>query len=218
MLEGQEWQSLSCRSCDTGRVLRPFRASDGQKAKLFAAASEAPRSNLQLLTLTNGLLGNSPRGFAHDLFRSEIGTGLHIFNRAREAFGRWEQFDLGWVQVMNPSAKLLAGELVAVEVHTACLWSLNFNRVAEVVNSPTRFGFMYTTTAFHIEEGQERFVIDFVPISESVSYLTEAVSRPRHPLARIGYPFSRAMQHRFMRDSHARMKLSVSDADADCGA
>jgi hypothetical protein len=49
---------------------------------------------------------------------------------------------------------------------------------------------MYTTTAFHIEEGQERFVIGFDPENESVSYLLEAISRPRHILARIGVTLS----------------------------
>ena len=101
---------------------------------------------------------------------------------------------------MNPMAKISPGELVAVEAHTAYLWSINFSRVVEVVESPTRFGFMYTTTAVYVEEGQERFVDRLHPGSESVLHLLEAVSRPRHILARIGYPLSRAMQHRFARD------------------
>jgi uncharacterized protein (UPF0548 family) len=175
----------------------------------LATARDATSSSPHLLTLTGGLLGTPPKGFVHDLSSSELGRGLHIFVAAREAFQRWEQFDLGWVQVVDPTIKVAPGELVAVEAHTACLWSISFNRVVEIVDSPTRFGFMYTTTAAHVEEGQERFVIHFDPESESVSYLIEAVSRPRHFLARIGYPFSRAMQHRFARDSHTRMGRCV---------
>jgi uncharacterized protein (UPF0548 family) len=190
-------------------VLQPFRTSEAQKEKLLAAAREAPPSSPHLLTLTDGPLGSPPKGFAHDLSRSEIGRGLHVFAAAREAFRRWEQFDLGWVRVMNPMAKIAPGELVALEAHTAYLWSISFNRIVEVVDGPARFGFMYTTTAFHVEEGQERFVIDFDPGSESVSYLLEAVSRPRHILARIGYPISRAMQHRFAKDSHARIRRCI---------
>src|SRR6202044_2489346 len=136
----------------------------------LTAAREAPPSSPPLLTLTDGLLGTPPRGFAHDLSRSQIGRGPHVFEAAREAFRRWHQFDLGWVQVVNPMAKIAPGELVAVGAHTACLWSISFSRVVEVVDSPARFGFMYTTTAFHVEEGQERFVIDFDPESQSVSY------------------------------------------------
>ena len=100
---------------------------------------------------------------------------------------------------------------MAVEAHTAYLWSMNINRILEVVDSPTRFGFLYSTTALHVEEGQERFVIEFDTASESVFYLIEALSRPRHILARIGYPFSRAMQHRFGRDSHTRMRSCLLD-------
>jgi uncharacterized protein (UPF0548 family) len=177
----------------------------------MAAAREATPSSPQLLTAAGGSSGTPPKGFVHDLSHSEIGSGLRVFQAAREAFQQWEEFDLGWVRVVNPTAKIAPGELVAVEAHTACFWSINFSRVVEVLDSPTRFGFMYATTAFHVEEGQERFVIDFDPESESVSYLIEAVSRPRHPLARIGYPFSRAMQHRFARDSHARMRCGVLD-------
>jgi uncharacterized protein (UPF0548 family) len=190
-------------------VFRPKRASRDEAEKLLAAARDAAPSSPHLLTLTGGLLGGPPKGFVHDLSRSELGRGLDIFAAAREAFQRWAQFDLGWVQVINPTIKIAAGELVGVEAHTAWLWSINFSRVVEIVDSATRFGFMYTTTAFHVEEGQERFVIQFDPESESVSYLIEAVSRPRHFLARIGYPFSRAMQHRFARDSHARMGRCV---------
>jgi uncharacterized protein (UPF0548 family) len=109
----------------------------------------------------------------------------------------------------EPDCQDRAGEVVAVEAHTAYLWSINFSRIVEIVDSPTRFGFMYATTALHVEEGQERFVIDFDPESGSVSYLIEAVSRPRHILARLGYPFSRAMQHRFARDSHARIRHCI---------
>jgi uncharacterized protein (UPF0548 family) len=189
-------------------VLGPFRASEDEKTRLFAAVREAATDSPQLLTLT-GLLGRPPRGFAHDFSSSQLGKGLPAFAAAREAFRRWEQFDLGWVGVVNAVPRIALGELVAVEAHTAFLWSINFSRVVEVVDSPTRFGFMYTTTAFHVEEGQERFVIDFDPESESVTYLIEAVSRSRHLLARIGYPFSRATQHRFARDSHARMRRCV---------
>jgi uncharacterized protein (UPF0548 family) len=192
-------------------MFRLTRAKEHERENLLAAAREAPLSSPHLLTLENGLLGTPPRGFVHDRSRSHIGQGEQAFGAARELFRRWEQFNLGWVQVANPLPKVLPGELVAVEAHTVCLWSMNISRIVEVVDSPTRFGFMYTTTAYHVEEGQERFVIEFDTASESVFYLIEAISCPRHVLARIGYPFSRAMQRRFARDSHSRMSRSVQD-------
>ncbi|HTV06989.1 MAG TPA: DUF1990 domain-containing protein [Acidobacteriaceae bacterium] len=176
------------------------------------AASQAPVSSPNLLTLGGGLHRNLPSGFAHDLCRSEIGRGGRAFEAARLAIQKWKQFDLGWVRVINPYLEISSGELVAVEAHTVCFWSINFSRVVEVVNRPAQFGFMYTTTALHVEEGQERFVIEFDSERESVFYVIEAISRPRHVLARIGYPISRAMQHRFQRDSTARMKRAVLES------
>lgn len=187
-------------------MFRLTRPNEQEIEKLLAAACDAPVSSPNLLSLPDGPLGTPPFGFAHDVSRTEIGRGEREFALAREAFHRWEQFGLGWVRIANPYPKIIAGELVAVEAHTAGLWSINFSRVVEVVESPTRYGFMYATTALHVEEGQERFVIEFDPESELVFYLIEAISRPRHVFARLGYPISRAMQRRFRRDSAARMK------------
>ena len=194
-----------------GFVFRLTRPSEKERERLLAAAREAPVSSPNLLTLAGGPIGTPLWGFAHDLLRSEIGRGEPAFAAAREAFQRWEQFDLGWVRIANPHPKISPEELVAVEAHTAGLWSINFSRVVEVVDSPTRFGFMYATTSSHVEEGQERFLLEFDPESESVFYLIEAISRPRHILARIGYPISRVMQRRFRRDSIARMKRCIAD-------
>jgi uncharacterized protein (UPF0548 family) len=193
-------------------VFRLTRASKEKREKLLAAARQLPPSSPNVLTLADGLVETLPRGFAHDLSRSQIGQGQNAFAATREAFQKWEQFSLGWVRIANPIPKVAPGELVAVEAHTACLWSINFSRIVEIVDSPTRFGFMYTTTALHIEEGQERFLVEFELESGSVHYLIEAISRPRHILARVGYPFSRATQHRFARDSHARMGRCVLEA------
>ena len=181
-------------------------ANQREKEKLFTFAQQVSLSSPLLLTLTDGPVGTLPKGFVHDFSRTELGRGRDVFVAACKAFEKWEQFDLGWVRVANGVPIVVPGELVAVEVHTALLWSINFSRIVETVDTPTRFGFIYTTTALHVEEGQERFVLEFDAQSESVHYLIEAVSRPRHMLARVAYPFSRAMQHRFARDSHARMQ------------
>ena len=137
-----------------------------------------------------------------------------MFLAAREAIQRWEQFNLGWVRIANSNPKIARGELVAVEARTLYLWSINFSRIVDVIDSPTRFGFMYATTALHVEEGQERFLIEFDSESGAVFYLIEAISRPRHAIARIMYPISRAMQHRFQRDSIANLKRCVAGAES----
>jgi uncharacterized protein (UPF0548 family) len=159
-----------------------------------------------LMRLREGLVSKLPWGFAHDVSLSEIGRGEDAFARARLALEQWTQFDLGWVRVANPGAYVREGELVAVEAHTAGLWSLSLSRITETVDTPEMFGFLYATTAMHVEEGQERFIIEFDRLSKRVRYLIEAVSRPRQLLARVAWPFARAMQHKFARDSHASMK------------
>jgi len=138
-----------------------------------------------------------------------IGHGEAAFIAARTAFKQWRHFDLGWVRVANPTARIALGELVAVEAHAAGLWSLNLSRITETIDTPTRYGFLYATTRRHVEEGQERFLIEFDPDTGDIFYLIEAVSRPRHSLARLAWPYSRAMQHRFARESHARMRRAA---------
>ena len=120
-------------------MFRLTRASKYEKEKLLVVAREAPLSSPHLLTLTDGPLGTPPRGFVHDLSRSHIGQGQRAFAAAREAFQRWEQFDLGWVRIAVPVPKVVPGELAAVEAHTACLWSISLNRIVEVVGQPNSF-------------------------------------------------------------------------------
>ncbi|HEY2859767.1 MAG TPA: DUF1990 domain-containing protein, partial [Terracidiphilus sp.] len=155
-------------------------------ASQVAAAIHLPPSCPSLLSLEHGFDGSRlPSGFAHDYSRSVIGQGEVVFGAARDAFRRWAQFDLGWVHVANPTAGIAVGQIVAIQAHTATLWSLNFSRVTETVDTPARFGFLYATTHRHIEEGQERFLIEYDSASGEVSYTLEAVSRPRHPAARL---------------------------------
>ena len=179
----------------------------------IATAHNLPIATPVLLTLSGGLIAaHTPRTFAHDFSQSELGRGPDIFARARHAFSTWTQFDLGWVRIANPETRIDVGSIVAVEVHAGGLWSLNLNRIMETIDSPTQFGFLYATTKLHVEEGQERFLLEYDPRSQTVTYLLEAISRPRHPLARLAYPFTRAMQHRFATESRLRMRLTAPHA------
>ena len=192
-------------------MLRLTKTNSASLEALVELARDVAPSSPSLLALSNGLLGYPPHGFVHDLSRTDLGSGETLFRAGREAFQRWEQFDLGWVRIANSRPAINPGELVAVEAHTTFVWSVNFSQITEVIDTSSRFGFLYTTTTIHVEEGQERFVLEYDADNGRVSYLIEAVSRPRHFLARIAYPFSRAMQHRFARDSHSRMRRAVMD-------
>jgi uncharacterized protein (UPF0548 family) len=124
---------------------------------------------------------------------------------AKVAFERWAMFNLGWVCVANPEASIAPGQIVAVEVHALRLWSLNLSRITQVVDTPARFGFVYSTTTMHVEQGEERFLLEFDSSSGDVSYMLDAISRPRSALAWLGFPVTRSFQHRFARGSRRRM-------------
>ncbi|MGO9272051.1 MAG: DUF1990 family protein [Terriglobia bacterium] len=60
----------------------------------------------------------------------------------------------------------------------------------------------------HPEIGEERFTVEFHPDDQTVWYDIYARSRP-HPLARLAYPITRALQKRFARDSKSAMQTAV---------
>jgi len=58
------------------------------------------------------------------------------------------------VRVANPSALVALGQPVAVEAQTLGLWTLNVSRIVEVIDTPLQYGFVYATSALHVEEGK----------------------------------------------------------------
>jgi len=150
-----------------------------------------------------------PNGFVLDRLSTQIGDGKEAFQRAIQAFQSWTHFDLGWARVANAAAPIEMGRIVAVEVRSLGLWSLNLSQIVAVIQTGNRFGFIYKTAPSHVEEGEERFEVILDSRSGGVWYETEAVSRPRDLMALLGYPLTRAFQHRFARDSHRRMRGAV---------
>ena len=169
--------------------------------KTLSLASPDPKASLPFL-------------FHHDLSKTVLGQGDPAFSAARQALAGWKMFDLGWVRVANAKAPIAKGELVAVEASTLGLWTLNVSRILEAIDKPGRFGFIYATTELHVEDGEERFLLEMDPDSGAVTYTLQAVSRPRDNFARLGWPITRAFQHRFARDSHRRMQ-QLTNAAAD---
>jgi uncharacterized protein (UPF0548 family) len=180
--------------------------------RIAAARSVPPFKSSYLLMERGWRVEEIPFGFAHDETRSRLGSGERIFASAKRAFECWAQFDLGWVRVANPSATIAVGEIIAVETESLGLWALNLSRIVASIDSENLFGFIYATTALHIEEGEERFLLRFDHATGDTWYELEAVSRPRSKLARIGYPITRAFQHKFAGDSHRRMANEVGKA------
>jgi uncharacterized protein (UPF0548 family) len=143
-----------------------------------------------------------------DRYRVRLGEGPEAYAQAIEALRGWWQFDLGWVRLCWPDTPIEAGATVGVLARHYGFWSLNTARIVYVIEESgevERFGFGYGTLPGHGERGEERFLIEWSREDDSVHYEVFAFSRPNHPLAWPGYPFARALQRRFARDSKRAM-------------
>ncbi|MDQ3253124.1 MAG: DUF1990 domain-containing protein, partial [Acidobacteriota bacterium] len=65
----------------------------------------------------------------------------------------------------------------------------------------------------HSEQGEERFTIER-RADDTVWYELFAFAKPKHILARVGYPLTRLVQKRFARDSGEAMRAAVADTPA----
>ena len=149
-----------------------------------------------------------PKGYVVDRYRVKLGEGEEAYGRARNALRSWRQFDLGWVSLQPVGAPIEVGTTVAVLASHIGFWSLNSARIIYLVEEGgdvERFGFAYGTLPGHAERGEERFLVEHDRRSGAVSYDVFAFSRPNQPLAWLGYPFARALQRRFARDSKGAM-------------
>jgi uncharacterized protein (UPF0548 family) len=154
-----------------------------------------------------------PAGHVVDRTRVKLGEGARTFAAARAALGRWEHFRLGWAETWPPDVPIQAGQVVAVIARLCGLWWLNACRIVYVVDEEgpvKRYGFAYGTLPGHAESGEERFTVEWRPQDDAVWYDILAFSRPRHVLARLGYPWARRVQKRFAGDSAAAMRRAVA--------
>ena len=149
-----------------------------------------------------------PANYNVDHNRIQLGHGEATYKRAVAALKEWRHFDLGWVTIVPRGVVIEVGATVAVKARAFGTWSLNACRVVYVIEEARRFGFAYGTLPGHVECGEERFLIEWLP-DDTVWYDILAFSRPRHPLVKLGYPLARKLQKQFARESLNRMKLAA---------
>ncbi len=158
--------------------------------------------------------GRPPSGYTTDHNRIRLGEGEEVFARAVKAIRQWKMFDMPWIQLCWPDAPIEEGATVAVLVSQLGFWSMNASRIVYVIDengSDKKFGFAYGTLVQHAERGEERFSVEFHSKDQSVWYDVCAFSKPNF-LARLAYPFTRAMQKRFARDSMSGMQKAVNNS------
>ncbi len=188
-----------------------LRRPAGETIQAFLAAQAR-------LDLTYAAVGATaaapPAGYVVDHTRIKLGDGEKVFAAARAALETWQQFRLGWLEALPTDTPIKEGQVVAVLARSIGRWWLNACRIVAVVNddgSVKRFGFAYGTLPDHAGSGEERFLVEWDRREGGVYYDILAFSRPRHFLARLGYPWVRRVQKRFGRESAAAMRRAVAD-------
>jgi uncharacterized protein (UPF0548 family) len=66
-----------------------------------------------------------PEGYVTDHNRIQLGQGIATFERAKVAVKNWKMFDMSWVELCWPDARLEPGASVAVLIAHLGFWSLN---------------------------------------------------------------------------------------------
>jgi uncharacterized protein (UPF0548 family) len=156
----------------------------------------------------------APSGYVLDHNRIQLGQGRADFDRAKDAIRQWKMFDIAWLELFWPDTPIAAGATVAIATSHLGFWSLHAARIVYTIEEGgalERFGFAYGTLPDHAEMGEERFTVDFHPDDESVWFDLYAFSRP-HLLARMAFPYTRALQKKFASDSKDAMQKAVRDA------
>jgi len=148
-------------------------------------------------------------GFVKDHNRILLGHGEECFERAKQAIRAWQMFKLGWVQVADSSAPVAVGTQSCVIAKSFGLWTTHCCRIVYTIDesesSVQQFGFAYGTLPAHAERGEERFLVQWDTVEDSVWYDLLAFSSPNSLLAKIGYPVVRRLQKRFAHDSKQAM-------------
>lgn len=152
---------------------------------------------------------NSYPFWNRDHNRTLIGNGDRTYKSAYAAIQTWKMFDIPWIELHANSTFICKDLNVAILVHHLGFWSLNAARIVYIIQESERFGFAYGTLQEHGEMGEERFSVDINPSTGDVHYDILAVSRPRHLMAMLGYPYTRYLQKCFALESMLAMKRSV---------
>jgi len=153
-----------------------------------------------------------PAGYDVDHNRSLIGHGASDFGAAKRAIDQWKMFDFEWVRLFNSNTPNVPGKNVAMVARHMGFYSINGCRIVYLLNETDkvqRYGFAYGTLTCHNETGEERFSVELHSKTGEVWYDLFAFSKPKHPLARIGYFYSRYLQKEFAKASMNAMKRAV---------
>ncbi|WP_395142070.1 DUF1990 family protein [Armatimonas sp.] len=153
-------------------------------------------------------------GYDNDYNKICLGEGAEVFRSACDALRRWEHFPKGWVRIGAGIPPIHEGQKVAMLARAFGLIWISAAQIVYTIQEPRRFGFAYGTLSAHVECGEERFLIEWLP-DNTVWYSLTAFSRPRRWFIRLGYPLARHLQKRFVRDSFTMLQNRVKSGHVE---
>ncbi len=158
----------------------------------------------------------APPGYPINHHRGRLGEGTEVFARAVTAVRSWKMYDLSWTKLCWPDAPIAEGTVVGVVGYHFGIWSMNACRIAYVIEEEDsllrRYGFAFGTLPGHVEQGEERFTVEWHAADDSVWYEIFTYARPGPVLVRVGYPVVRLIQRRFAAHSLRSMAAAVEQA------
>ena len=162
-------------------------------------------------SLTYSPVGNSLGGVTPDGLRRHrwsVALPADCFDRASESIRSWEVHRGADLSVLA-DGPLEVGTNVAMGAPLPVGFVDVTCRVVAVVDEPDRRGFAYGTLPVHPEGGEEAFVI--VRDDSGVRFEIEAVSKPRHPLARLVPPVADRLQNQAVQRYLSAMTTLVNE-------
>lgn len=135
-----------------------------------------------------------PSVYHHDHWSTELPAGEATFDVASALIFDWG-VQRGAGLVVCATGPPRVGEVVALSARLPVGWIDAVCRVVAVVDEPDRSGFVYGTLPEHPAQGEESFTVRR-DADGTVRFEIDAVSRPRHPLARLAPPVARLLQRR----------------------
>jgi uncharacterized protein (UPF0548 family) len=148
--------------------------------------------------------------YDNDLNTIALGQGPAAWEAAKLAIRQWKMFPEGWTHIAPATPAIATGAELSMHARVLGIWWANGCRIVYIVDEPTRFGFAYGTLSTHVERGEELFLVER-RADDSVHYVLKAFSKPRHILARLGYPLVRFFQRKFARESKESMRAFVAE-------
>lgn len=149
-------------------------------------------------------------GFTFRRTPQPLGSGQQVFERAVSGLKGWAVYP-AWLRLYPHPAPLAEGTCVALLTGFSPVWTVSAVRVVATEASERHFSFTLGTLPQHAVSGLERFSI-YQDDAETVWYEITAVSRPQHPLAKLGAPVLRHVQERFARDSVRSLRQFIAQS------